>query len=236
MDTGRSKVERDTMPPSERATVRGRTAQRGTYDRAVINSILDEGTVCHVGFVQDENPFVVPMSYARAGDELYFHGSPGGRIMHVLTSGEPVCVEVTIVDGIVLGRSPVYHGKNYRSVVVFGRGREVTGDDEKAAALKAIMEHVAPGRWADVRVPTEGEVAATMIAAVRTDEASAKTRPGPPAEDDDGASHGLWAGVLPLRLSALEPAPAPGQAAEVPVPGYLADYRRGSSGGKADDG
>ena len=235
MDTRRSKVENGTTPPSERATVRGRTAQRGTYDRAVIDSILDEGVVCHVGFVQDEGPFVVPMSYARTGDELYFHGSPASRIMHVLTSGEPVCVEVTIVDGIVLGRSPVYHGMNYRSVVLFGRGREVTGDDEKVAALRAIMEHIAPGRWADVRAPTEGEVAATIVAAVRTDEASAKIRSGPPAEDDGGASHDLWAGVLPLSLSGLEPTPAPGQAAEVPVPGYLADYRRGSSGGKAKD-
>ncbi|NQU97185.1 MAG: pyridoxamine 5'-phosphate oxidase family protein [Chloroflexi bacterium] len=223
-------MDNGTMPPSERATVRGRTARRSTYDRAVIDSILDEGVVCHVGFVQDEDPFVVPMSYARAGDKLYFHGGRGGRIMRVLTSGEPVCLEVTIVDGIVLGRSPVYHGMNYRSVVLFGRGREVTGDDEKVVALKAIMEHIAPGRWADVRAPTEGEVAATLIAAVRTDEASAKIRSGPPAEEDGGASPGLWAGVLPLRLSALEPVPAPAQTAEVPFPGYLADYRRGSSG------
>ena len=223
-------MDNGTMPPSERATVRGRTARRGTYDRAVIDSILDEGVVCHVGFTQDEDPFVVPMSYARAGDKLYFHGGRGGRIMRVLTSGEPVCLEVSIVDGIVLGRSPVYHGMNYRSVVLFGRGREVTGDDERVVALKAIMEHIAPGRWADVRAPTEGEVAATMIAAVRTDEASAKIRSGPAAEDDGGASPGLWAGVLPLRLSALEPVPAPGQTAEVPFPGYLADYRRGSSG------
>ena len=229
-------MDNGTMPPSERATVRGRTARRGTYDQAVIDSILDEGVVCHVGFTQDEDPFVVPMSYARAGDELYFHGGRGGRIMRVLTSGEPVCLEVTIVDGIVLGRSPVYHGMNYRSVVVFGRGREVTDDDEKVAALRAIMEHIAPGRWADVRAPTEREIAATTVAAVRTDEASAKIRSGPPAEGGGGASHDLWAGVLPLSLSALEPVPAPGQAAEVPVPGHLADYRRGSSGGKADDG
>ncbi len=228
-------MEDGMMPPSERATVRGGTARRSTYDRAVIDSILDEGVVCHVGFVEDEDPFVVPMSYARAGHEMYFHGGRGGRIMHVLTSGEPVCVEVTIADGIVLGRSPVHHSMNYRSVVLFGTGREVTRDDEKVAALKAIMEHVAPGRWADVRAPTDGEVAATIVAAVRTDEASAKIRSGPPAEDGGGAPHGLWAGVLPLRLSALEPIPAPGQAVEVPVPGYLADYRRGSSGGRADD-
>ena len=228
-------MEDSMMPPSERATVRGSTAQRGAYDRTVIDSILDEGVVCHVGFVEGGDPFIVPMSYARAGDELYFHGSPASRIMHVLTSGEPVCVEVTIVDGIVLGRSPVHHGMNYRSVVLFGTGSEVTRDDEKVAALKAIMEHVAPGRWADVRAPTDGEVAATIVAAVRTDEASAKIRSGPPAEGGGGASHGLWAGVLPLRFSALEPIPAPGQAVEVPVPGYLADYRRGSSGGTADD-
>jgi len=201
------------------------------YDRAVINAILDEGVVCHVGFVEDGNPFVIPMSYARDGDTLYFHGSRASRTMRVLTSGEPVCGEVTIVDGVVLGRTAVYHSVNYRSVVLFGRGREVTGHDEKLAALEAIMEHIVPGRWADLRAPTHGEVTATMVAAVALDEASAKIRSGPAAEDDEEGSRGVWAGVLPLRLSALEPVPAPRLGADVPVPEYLERYRRGASGG-----
>ena len=216
-----------TPPPSERSTVRGRTAQRGVYDRAVINAILDEGLVCHVGFVEDGDPFVIPMSYARVGNALYFHGSPGSRTMSALTSGEPLCVEVTVVDGVVLGRSPVHHGMNYRSVVIFGSGREVTGHEKKLAALEAIMEHVTPGRWADVRAPTAGEVAATTIAAVPLDETSAKVRSGPPTEDAEEESQGAWAGVLPLRLCARDPVPDPQLAAGIPVPEYLKRYRRG---------
>ena len=219
----------NSAPPSERATVRGRAADRGVYDRAAINAILDEGLVCHVGFVEDGEPFVIPMSHARVGDALHIHGSRAGRTMRVLTSGEPVCVEVTIVDGVVLGRPPVQHGMNYRSVVLFARGRRVTGHDEKLAALKAIMEHIIPGRWDDVRAPTDREVAATMVAAIPVDEASAKVRSGPPAEDDE-TSRGIWAGVLPLRLSALDPVPAPRLGADVPVPEYLKHYRRGRPG------
>ena len=147
--------------------------------------------------------------------------------MRVLASGEPVCVEVTIVDGIVLGRSPVYHGMNYRSVVLFSRGREVTALDRKVAALEAITEHVVPGRWAEVRAPTDGEIAATMVAELPLSEASAKVRSGPPAEDGKG-SQCIWAGVLPLSLRAHESVPAPLTGASVPVPGYLSRYKRGS--------
>ena len=219
-----------TPPPSPRATVRGRTAQRGVYDRAAINAILDESLVCHVGFVEDGNPFVIPMSYARVGNALYFHGSRASRTMSALTSGEPICVEVTVVDGVVLGRSPVHHSMNYRSVVIFGRGREITSQKDKLAALKAIMEHVIPGRRSDVREPTRGEVAATTIAAVALDEASAKVRSRPPAEDAEGESRGVWAGVLPLRLSAFEPVASPHLDAGTPVPEYLKHYRRGKPG------
>jgi len=221
-------VNRNSVPASERATVRGRTADRGVYDRAAINAILDEGVVCHVGFVQDGSPFVIPMSYARVGEALYFHGAPASRIMRVLTSGEPVCVEVTVVDGLVLGPIPTYHAVNYRSAVLFSKGREVTGHGQKLAALKAIMEHTVPGRWADVGAPTDREIAATTVAELPMDEASAKVRSGPPARDDEEARRGIWTGVLPLGLSASDPVPAPGPGADVPVPEYLRRYRRGS--------
>ena len=221
-------------PPSERATVRGRTAQNAVYDRAAIDAILDEGMVCHVGFVEDGEPFVIPMSYARVGGALYVHGSRAGRTMRVLASGDPICLEVTIVDGLVLGPIPTFHGVNYRSVVLFGSGREVTDPEERLAALKAILDHTIPGRWADLRQPTPDEVAAAAVAAIPIDEASAKVRSGPPVEDDAEASQGVWTGVLPLRLSALDPIPAPTLGPDIPVPEYVQHYRRGSSGSKAD--
>jgi len=222
---------RPVPPSSKRTTVRGRTADRGAYDRSTINAILDEGVVCHVGFVEDGEPFVIPMSYARVDDTLYFHGALAGRAMGALGSRGTVCVEVTIVDGLKFGRPPISHGINYRSVVVFGPGREVTDRAEKMAALKAIMEHLMPGRWADIRQTTDGEVAATAVAAVSIAEASAKTSSGPPAEDDEETSRCVWAGTLPLRLSALKPVPAPDQDPKVPAPEYLKDYGRGGTSG-----
>ena len=229
-------VDSNAMPPSERTTVRGRAARRGVYDRAVINAILDEGIVCHIGFVQDGTPFVIPMSYARSGTTLYIHGAPKGRAMQVLASGRPVCAEVTVVDGVVLGAIPTFHGMNYRSVVLFGRGREVTASGEKLAALEAIMEHIIPGRLADLPAPAPNEVAATMVAAVSIDEASAKIRSGPPAGEDETAPAVIWTGVLPLQLSTLDPIPSPSPGADIPVPDYLKPCRRGSSAGGAGNG
>jgi len=219
------------MPSSKRVTVKGRTADRGVYDRAAIDAILDEALVCHVGFVHDGQSVVVPMSHARCGDVLYFHGAPSSRTMRVLVSGAPVCIEVTLLDGIVLGALPGSHGVNYRSVVVFGSGREVANSREKIVALNAIMDHHIPGRRADLPELTDCDVGSTAVAAVSIDEASAKKRSGPPATVGENADTAVWTGVLPLRLSALDPVPLPDRHDEdVPIPAYLMSYGRRGSG------
>jgi uncharacterized protein len=209
--------------PTTRTTVR-RHPERGDYERATIDAILDEALICHVGFVVDGQPFVIPTIHARDGDVLYIHGSPGSRMLRSLKGGIDVCVTVTLLDGLVLARSVYNHSMNYRSAVVLGRAREVTDRDEKLRAMKNVVDHVVPGRWAEARQPSDGEIKGTTILAVGLDEASAKVRSGPPTDDEDDLSFPVWAGVVPLELAPQPPVPEEG--VQEPVPPYLETYTR----------
>jgi nitroimidazol reductase NimA-like FMN-containing flavoprotein (pyridoxamine 5'-phosphate oxidase superfamily) len=209
--------------PSARTTVK-RHPERGAYEREVIDAILDEALICHVGFAVDGQPFVIPTIHARDGDVLYLHGSPGSRMLRNLRSGIDACVTVTLLDGLVLARSVYNHSMNYRSVVVLGRPREVTEHEEKLHAMRCVVEHILPGRWEDARQPSEQEIKATAILALALDEASAKIRMGPPTDDEDDLELPVWAGVIPL---ALQPAAAvPDDGASGPTPGYATNYER----------
>lgn len=194
--------------PSARTAVR-RLPQRAAYDRGMIDSILDEALVCHVGFVQDGQPFVIPTLHARRGDRLVLHGSAASRMMRTLAGGVPVCATVSLLDGLVLARSAFHHSVNYRSVVVLGTARPVTDPAEKAAALEALVEHVARGRSAEVRPPNDRELRGTTVLELGLDECSAKVRTGPPVDDEEDYGLPCWAGVLPLRLTSLPPEPDP---------------------------
>jgi nitroimidazol reductase NimA-like FMN-containing flavoprotein (pyridoxamine 5'-phosphate oxidase superfamily) len=211
---------------SKRSGVR-RLPERGAYDAGTINAILDEALICHVGFVTDEGyPVVIPTIHARSGATLYLHGSPASRMLRAVKGGADVCVTVTLVDGLVLARSVFHHSMNYRSVVVFGRPREVTEPDEKLRALEAITEHVARGRWADARHPNDVEFKGTTVLAVEIDEASAKARRGPPGDDDEDYDLPVWAGVVPVQTTFGTPEDDPLLRPGIEPPTYLTDYRR----------
>jgi nitroimidazol reductase NimA-like FMN-containing flavoprotein (pyridoxamine 5'-phosphate oxidase superfamily) len=198
-----------TAPPSPRATVK-RLPDRARYDAGTVNAILDEGLVCHVGFLDEGGqPFVIPSTYARDGGRLLLHGSAASRMIRALASGAPACVTVTHLDGLVLARSGFHHSMNYRSVVVLGRATEVTDPAEKRRALDAIVEHVAPGRTAEVRAASDAELRGTRVVALPLDEASAKVRTGPPKDDGADLALDCWAGELPLRLVPQGPVPDP---------------------------
>jgi hypothetical protein len=215
--------------PSPRATVR-RLPARASYEPEQIRAILAEGFLCHLGFQRDGQPFVIPTLYAPAGDRLYLHGSPASRMLRALREGIEVCVSVTLVDGLVIARSHFHHSVNYRSVVVFGRAREVTDAEEKRAALAALVDHVVPGRGRDARPPSERELRATTVLALPLDEASAKLRTGGPLDDEPDYALPVWAGVLPLRL---RPDPPQADARLLPgvePPAYLRAYARPRAG------
>jgi nitroimidazol reductase NimA-like FMN-containing flavoprotein (pyridoxamine 5'-phosphate oxidase superfamily) len=195
-----------TIPISERTRVR-RLPARACYDQAAIDAILDEALVCHVGFAVDGQPYVIPMNYARVGRQLYIHGSAASRMLRTLATGAPVCVTVTLLDGLVLARSAFHHSMNYRSVVILGTAVEVSDPDERLAALRAIVEHILAGRWREVRPPNERELQATSVLRLPLDEVSAKIRSGPPLDDADDLGRPCWAGVIPLRLAAATPLP-----------------------------
>lgn len=194
--------------PTRRTTVR-RLPDRARYETSTIQAILDEGLVCHVGFVDGGQPFVIPSTYARVDDRLLIHGSAASRMIRALAGGAPACVSVTLLDGLVMARSGFHHSMNYRSVVVVGVAVEVTDPLEKARALDAIVDHVAPGRTAEVRGPSELELRATRVVWLSLAEASAKVRSGPPKDDEEDHALPCWAGELPLRLVAQEPVPDP---------------------------
>jgi len=195
-------------PSSERTRVR-REPKRAVHDRDEINAILDEGFVCHLGFLHDGQPFVIPTLYARIGDNVYVHGSAASRMLRTLDGGVDACLTVTLVDGLVLARSIFNHSINYRSVVVLGRAAAVEERDEKLRALEAFSDRLVPGRWADVRQPTAKELKATAILRLPLDEVSAKRRTGPPNDYESDLAVPVWAGVIPLRLQAGEPWPDP---------------------------
>jgi len=210
---------------TDRTRVRRQPA-RGHYGAKEVYAILDEALICHVGFVQDGQPFVIPTIHARLDDTLYVHGSAGSRLIQVAASGAPLCVTATLLDGLVLARSVFNHSMNYRSAVVIGRGRAVADPDEKLRALRAVSEHVVPGRWNDARQPSAKELEATGLAALRIAEASAKVRSGPPEDDEEDLALKVWAGVLPLHLEPGEAVSDPGLAPAIELPSYLKAWRR----------
>ncbi len=210
---------------TSRTTVR-RLPQRGVYDRAAVFAILDEALVCHVGFVRDGQPFVIPTIFARVEDRLYLHGSAASRMLGALAEGADVCVTVTLVDGLVLARSAFHHSMNYRSVVVLGRARLVTDPNEKRAALEAVVEHVVPGRSREVRDPSERELLATSVLCLDLLEVSAKVRTGPPVDDAEDMDRPCWAGEIPLRLEAQAPVADPQLRAGVEPSPIARNYRR----------
>jgi nitroimidazol reductase NimA-like FMN-containing flavoprotein (pyridoxamine 5'-phosphate oxidase superfamily) len=212
--------------PTGRTTLK-RLPKRGSFDRRTVYEILDEGFVCHVGFVADGQPFVIPTAYGRVGDVLYLHGAKASRMLKALAAGGEVCVTVTLVDGLVLARSAFHHSINYRSVVVFGRARAVESEEEKGAALEAFTEHVCRGRWAEVRWPDAQELAATAVVALPLAEASAKVRTGPPVDDEEDYALPVWAGVLPLRVEPGTPEPDPRLHADTPLPEYVERFDLG---------
>jgi uncharacterized protein len=205
------------------ATVR-RHPERAAYDRETVDAILDEGLVGHLGFVADQQPYVIPMLYARVGDTLYLHGAPASRLLGTLAGGVSFCFTVTLVDGLVLARSAFHHSLNYRSVVVLGEARSVIDREEKLAALEALVEHVMPGRSSDARGPSAAELKVTEVIALDLEGASAKVRTGPPVDTRRDMSRPVWAGELPLTLVPGEPVPDPG--CSVPEPAGLRAYRR----------
>jgi nitroimidazol reductase NimA-like FMN-containing flavoprotein (pyridoxamine 5'-phosphate oxidase superfamily) len=203
-----------------------RLPDRGRFEREAIYAVLDEAWVCHLGITTDHGPVVIPTSYARVGDTLLVHGSPASRLLRSAASGIPVCVTVTLIDGLVLARSTFHHSVNYRSVVVLGTATEITDPVEKAASLEAFVEHIVPGRTADARAATDLEVKGTKVLAVPLAEASLKVRTGPPSDDDEDLALPVWAGVLPLATTAGPLVPDALLDPSVPVPSYLADPAR----------
>jgi len=211
--------------PTERTQVK-RLPARAAYDSETVFRILDEGFVCHVGFVADGQPFVIPTGYARVGEALYIHGSAASRMLHTLSEGVQVCVTVTLIDGLVLARSVFHHSMNYRSVVILGRATLVEGREEKLRALEAFTDHVVHGRWKDARQPTDAELKATWVLALPLAEVSAKIRSGPPKDDEEDYALPIWAGVVPLRLVAGAPIPDPRLKQDLPPPLYAQNYSR----------
>ena len=212
--------------PRTQRTALKRLPQRGSFEREQINEILDEGFVCHVGFVSNGQPFVIPTGYARVGDTLIIHGSQASRMLRQLGRGIDVCVTVTLIDGLVLARSAFHHSMNYRSVVVFGRARVIEDSKAKMAALEALSEHIIPGRWDEVRGPNDRELQLTTVLAIPLTEASAKVRTGPPVDDEEDYDLPVWAGVLPLQMIANEPIADPRLAPDTPAPKHATAYHR----------
>jgi len=203
-----------------------READRAVYDRETVYRILDEGFLCHAGFVVDGQPFVIPTSYGRKDASLYIHGSAASRMLRQFKEGVPVCITVTLLDGLVLARSVFNHSMNYRSVVVLGRATLVDNPEEKLAALRVLSEHILPGRWDDSRQPNERELKATSVLRVPIEEFSAKVRIGPPIDDEEDYAFPTWAGVIPLEMVAGKPIDdarlLPGRG----VPAYARSYTR----------
>lgn len=213
-----------TAYPKTRRNKVVRMPERGQYDREEIYPIVDAALVCHVAFVMDDQPFVIPTLHARDGDTLLLHGSSASRLMRHAGAGNPICVTVTLLDGIVLARSIFNHSINYRSAVLYGRGALVTDPAEKLAALARFTERLLPGRWDDAREPNSQELKATAVVAIPLDSASAKVRVGPPKDDAEDMALPIWAGVLPLRQVMDAPVADPKLAPGIAPPGYLAEF------------
>jgi len=211
--------------PTQRTRV-VREPERAVYDREAVYRILDEGFICHVGFSVDGQPFVIPTSYGRENANLYIHGSAASRMLRQLKTAVPVCVTVTLLDGLVLARSVFNHSMNYRSVVILGKATLVDNPEEKLAALRILSEHILPGRWDDARQPNERELKATSVLRVPIEEFSAKVRTGPPIDDEEDYSFPTWAGVVPLEMSAGKAIGDPRLETGRDVPEYVRKYSR----------
>ena len=216
-----------TTTLTERTKVK-RLPARGAYDRETIYSILDEAFICHVGYVFDGQPYVIPTGYARIGDDLYIHGSSASRMLRNLAQGIDVCVTVTLIDGLVLARSAFHHSVNYRSVVILGKAELVEDPSEKDNALEAFTNHIIPGRWPEIRWPNELELKATSVLKLPIEEASAKIRVGDPKDDEEDYSMNVWAGVLPLELKPGTSRPDARLADNTPIPEHVTNYNRRS--------
>jgi len=212
-----------THSEKDRSKVK-RLPERALYDRDTIDEIVDTALICHVGFIDDGQPLVIPTIHVRVGEKIYLHGSPASRMLRTLARGAEACITVTHVDGLVLARSAFHHSMNYRSAVLFGRGSAVADDGQKLEALRALSERLIRGRWADVRPPSEEELHKTLVVAIAIDEASAKVRTGPPLDDEEDYALDVWAGVLPLQLTASAPIADPRLAAGIAAPQYATGY------------
>ncbi len=215
----------NAMPTPRTRVVR--EPHRGVYDRETVNQILDEGFVCHIGFVVDGQPYVIPTSYGRDGNTLYIHGSVASRLLRNLGRGIPLCVTVTLLDGLVLARSVFNHSMNYRSVVILSIATLVEDPEQKIAALRALSEHILPHRWNDSRQPSEKELKATSVLRIPIEEFSAKVRVGPPVDDEQDYAFPAWAGVIPLEMSVG--AAIPDDRCHLQLPAYLQNYSRKKS-------
>jgi nitroimidazol reductase NimA-like FMN-containing flavoprotein (pyridoxamine 5'-phosphate oxidase superfamily) len=213
------------FPKTSRNKVK-RHPERGHYDPSIIYPIIDEALSCHIGFVQDHQPYVIPTLHARQGDRILLHGAKGSRLLRYIEAGGELCITITIIDGIVLARSVFSHSINYRSVVIFGKGAMITGDEARLQALETFTERLIPGRWRDVRPPNEVELKQTTIVAVPIESASAKIRTGPPKDGEDDLDRPVWAGVLPLRQVSGAPIADAHLAAGIEIPDYIRNYRR----------
>ena len=211
------------IAPTERTTVR-RQSQRASYERPLVDAVIDEALSCHVGFAIDGRPWVIPTIHARIDDVLYLHGAVTNHMLRSLSGGFEACVTITLIDGLVLARSAFHHSMNYRSVMVFGRATIVDDPEEKEAALRALVEHVVPGRMAEARPPSAIELRKTSVLRLPITEASAKVPTGGPIDDPDDLALPVWAGQLPLSTSYGSPVPEPDTAAAVPV--SVTGYRR----------
>ena len=206
---------------SERTTLH-RLPKRGSYDRELIHSIIDRSTLCHVGFVHEGAPVVIPSLHAREGDVLYFHGARMSRLMQTLTSGGDVCVVFTLLNGLVMARSAFHHSAQYESVIAYGSGFDIAEEEWKIRALKSISDHLYPGRWEDVRPPTQQELGATCVAGVTISDASAKVNAGGVNDSEGDMEWPAWAGIIPARSTFAAPQQDPAQSKDVCFPDYLA--------------
>src|SRR5882724_11979884 len=214
-----------TFTPTARTQVK-RLPKRGAYDRETVFKILDEAFVCHVGFVVEGQPYVIPTNYGRVGETLYLHGSAASRMLRTLSEGIPVCVTATLIDGLVLARSAFHHSVNYRSVVIIGTARLVEDPAEKMEALRLFTEHIMRGRWDEIRWPTEQEMKATTVLALPLEEVSAKVRSGGPIDDEEDYALPVWAGVLPIRSVPQPVVPDPRLKPGTELPAYIRGYSR----------
>jgi nitroimidazol reductase NimA-like FMN-containing flavoprotein (pyridoxamine 5'-phosphate oxidase superfamily)/GNAT superfamily N-acetyltransferase len=227
----------EEIKPTPRTTV-NRMRKRGSYDREIIHAILDRSLVCHVGVIIDGAPRVLPTLHARIDDRVYIHGAASNHMLRIAAEGVEICLAATLIDGLVMARSAFHHSVNYRSAVLFGVASEVTDPERKLAAMRALVEHIAPGRWEGTRQPSPKELAATSILELPITEASAKVRTGGPLDDEEDYALPFWAGVIPLRTDALIPITDSRLTSEIAMPRHISEYRSpdARSPGFAHDG